>query len=182
MKTCQELFGKENIDAVQKGLGGGEIEAESKPLDRMKDLMVEKARGWKAEGDDLTRAWYDMCRLEAADNNGQSWVTGQVKWSVLAMDSVAAKDSAQEWRKASDDVYVQSLKRASGVAAVLPCRIEGADPAQRSGLPLEISVLDQGLGGDREALLGKLLGSLVQDTQKRLGCVQPVSVPADLRP
>ncbi|MFJ8669012.1 hypothetical protein [Streptomyces sp. NPDC093600] len=182
MKTCQELFGEENVDAVRNGLGGGELQAQSKSLDQMKNLMVDKARGWKAEGDDLSRAWYDMCRLEATDKNGQAWVTGQVKWSVLAMDSVTTKDSAQEWRKASDDVYVQSLKRTSGVAAVLPCRIEGADPAQRSGLPLEISVLDQGLGRDREALLGKLLASLVQDAQKRLGCVQPVPVPADLRP
>lgn len=182
LKTCQDVFGAENVDAVAASLGGGELKAEATSLDQVTDALTSEARTYKPGSEDLSRTSYEPCRLGAAGEGGQVGVTGQVKWSVLTMDSVEAGKPAGKWRRAGDQIYVQSLARTSGVAVVLPCRIPGAVPEQKRELPLEISVLDQGLGNDKDAVLGRLLPAMATDTRDRLGCEDPLSVPPVLSP
>ncbi|MFF8278230.1 hypothetical protein ACF05T_19315 [Streptomyces lateritius] len=183
LKACQEVFGAENVEAVRPALGGGELRAETVPLDQMKEALLKKARNWTPSSENFSRAWYQPCRLlEASENRVQSWVAGEVKWSVLTMDTVTTGKSASEWRKAGDDVYVQHLSRSNGIAVVLSCRIQGAVPEQERQLPLEIRVYDQALQGDRVEVLGRLASALATDTRERLGCEDPLSIPTVLKP
>ncbi|MET9377249.1 hypothetical protein ABZX98_24435 [Streptomyces sp. NPDC002992] len=183
LKVCEQVFGAKGVTDARAVLGNSGFRAESGPLDEIKESMLKEARAYVPGSEDLSRNRHDVCRLSAeGEGDTVGSVDGRVKWSVLTMDSVTSGPTAGDWRRAAANVYVQREKRRGGLATVLPCRIPGAAEGQERELPLEISVLGEGLGGDKEAVLGTLLASLAQDTQKRLGCVQPVSVPATLVP
>ncbi|MFF0429631.1 hypothetical protein ACFYUJ_35305 [Streptomyces sp. NPDC004520] len=182
LKVCEEVFGADGVSAARAALGDSDFRAESYSPDRIRESMLKEARAYVPGSEDLSRSKHEPCSMSTADGEDYRRVDARVQWSLLTVGSVAEDVKSGTWHRIGEDLYVQWLKRVDGLAAVLPCQVSGAAAGQERALPLEIAVLGEGLGPDRERLSGNLLASLVRDTQKRLGCKNPVAVPASLLP
>ncbi|MFF8840649.1 hypothetical protein [Streptomyces sp. NPDC015130] len=183
LEVCEEVLGAGGVSAARAILGDSDFRAESLPPAEVREAMLKEATSYVAGSEDLTRSTYEPCRMSTAEGGNIQRVDARVQWSVQTMDSVSVDDEERKWTKAADDVYVRwEQEPMDALVAVVPCRVPGAVAAQERELPLQVSVRSQGLGTDKEALSGSLLTPFVRETQKRLGCLEPVTVPESLLP
>ncbi|MFE7582664.1 hypothetical protein ACFU5Y_14060 [Streptomyces gardneri] len=183
LKVCEEVLGAGGVSAARATLGDSDFRAESLPLAKVGEAMLKEARSYVPGSEDLSRSTYEPCRMSTAEGETVRRVDARVQWSVFTMDSVTVDDKQRKWTKAAEDVYVQRERQPmDALVAVVPCRVPGAAAGQERELPLQVSVRSQGIGTDGETLSGKLLTPFVRDTQKRLGCVDPVTIPESLLP
>ncbi|MFB7589521.1 hypothetical protein [Streptomyces sp. NPDC056169] len=182
LKTCQEVFGTANVDAVQADLGDG-----FRPFDRslpeMKERLVTEARGWTAGKDDLQRTTFHPCEMEGEKDGATARVTGTVGWSMYDIDFVKSGDGRLRWRAVADGVYVASRPDTWGTPLVMPCTVPGTATGQGRELPLQVAVNDEARkAGDPAVSTEQLLKSLAESTRELLGCEEKVTVPDDLLP
>ncbi|MFB7354715.1 hypothetical protein [Streptomyces gardneri] len=183
LKVCEEVLGAGGVSAARAILGDSDFRAESLPWAKVGEAMLKEARSYVPGSEDLSRSTYEPCRMSTAEGESIRRVDARVQWSVFTMDSVTVADKQRKWTKAAEDVYVQWERQPmDALVAVVPCRVPGAAAGQERELPLQVSVRSQGIGTDRETLSGKLLTPFVRDTQKRLGCQDPVTIPESLLP
>ncbi|MER8232038.1 hypothetical protein ACIRQY_30175 [Streptomyces sp. NPDC101490] len=181
LKVCEQAFGAEGVTTARATLGTSGLEAEGTSWDTVRQSMLKEARAYVPGEEDMTRGRHEPCRMSTSGESVKR-VEARVQWSLITMDHVTVDDTKRAWRKAADDVYVQWVSRLPALAAVLPCRVPGTATGQDRALPLEVRVETAGLGADRETLTGTLLASLVRETHERLGCENPLTVPASLLP
>ncbi|GGV92435.1 hypothetical protein [Streptomyces narbonensis] len=183
LAVCEEVLGASGVSAARAALGDADFRAESAPPAQVREAMLKEARSYAPGSEDLTRSTYEPCRMSTAEGGNVRRVDARVQWSVQTMDSVTVDDKERKWAKAAADVYVRwEREPMDALVAVVPCRVPGAAAGQERELPLQVSVRSQGIGTDGETLAGSLLTPFVRDTQKRLGCQDPVTVPESLLP
>ncbi|MFC9388974.1 hypothetical protein DEJ44_12405 [Streptomyces venezuelae] len=181
LKTCQELFGENAVDAVRADLGA-EFRSFGLALPDVKSRMLAEARAWTAAKDDLRRVTHRACELEGKVD-GSTWrVSAGVSWSMYDIAYVNAGQGRLRWRTVADGVYVASRPDIVGTPLVMPCTVPGTLAGQGEELPLQVSVLDKDRGGDRAVSTDQLLKALAESTRELLGCAEKVTVPEKLLP
>lgn len=181
LTTCQEVFGKANVDAVRAGLGDG-FRPFGRSLTEMKDRLTAEARGWTAGKDDLRRTTYHPCEMEGGNNGATARVTSTVGWSTYDIDFVSSGEGRLRWRAVADGVYVASRPDTLGTPLVMSCTVPGTATGQGRELPLQVSVNDEDRKGSGTVSTEQLLKSLAESTRELLGCEEKVTVPDDLLP
>ncbi|MFF6777846.1 hypothetical protein ACFY8W_30450 [Streptomyces sp. NPDC012637] len=179
LKVCEELLGAEGVSRTRALIGDDGFAVEDLSLEAIRESMLRQARTYKPESEDLFRSSYEPCELRAnSGGGGIKRVDAGVKWSVLSMETVLKGLERGDWTESAQDLYVQKVPRLKGLAAILPCKISGTAPGQERAMPLEVAVsTSDETGTEGDALAKTLLSSLARNTQKILGCANPVSVP-----
>ncbi|MFF6869432.1 hypothetical protein [Streptomyces sp. NPDC012450] len=191
LKVCEEVFGaggvaeaREVLDSSRLGaeppVPGG-FRAEGRDLDGIRTAMTGEARAYvpRSPADRRGHPSYRPCGMAAGDYENHDVVCrigGEVTWLSLTADELAdSADYGNRSNKVAEDLYA---RQDGGTVAVLPCRVPGAPAAQERGMPLEVRVRAEMVGPEADLVIGRLLASLVRDTRERLGCLNPVEVPA----
>ncbi|KQX17275.1 hypothetical protein ASC82_03475 [Streptomyces sp. Root431] len=184
LKTCEDVFGKANVEAVRADLGDA-FRPYDRSLAEMKDRMAAEARGWTAGKDDLKRTTYHPCEMEGGGDGATARVTGTVGWSMYDIAFLGSGEGRQRWRAVADGVYVASRADAWGMPLVMACTIPGTAAGQGRELPLQVAVNDAARksgSGDAAVSTEQLLKSLAESTRTLLGCEEKTAVPDDLLP
>ncbi|MFE2556847.1 hypothetical protein ACFXGT_12560 [Streptomyces sp. NPDC059352] len=181
LKTCQEVFGRANVDAVRADLGDG-FRPFDHSLTETRDGLVAEARGWAVGKDDLRRTTHHPCEMESRTDGSTLRVGSTVGWSMYDIDFVSSGEGRDRWRTVADGVYVGSRPDNLGTPLVMPCTIPGTVAGQGKELPLQVSVNDEDRKDDRTVSTERLLKSLAESTRELLGCEEGLSVPDDLLP
>ncbi|MFD8639731.1 hypothetical protein ACFV14_05430 [Streptomyces zaomyceticus] len=181
LRTCQEVFGKANVDAVSADLGDA-FRPFDRPLTDMRDRLLTEARGWTAGKDDLQRTTFHPCEMEGGGDGASARVTATVGWSTYDIDFLASGEGRLRWRAVADGLYVASRADNWGTPLVVTCTVPGTAAGQGRELPLQVSVNDEGREGDASVSTEQLLKSLAESTRALLGCAEKLPVPGDLLP
>ncbi|MFJ6103990.1 hypothetical protein ACIQHY_23650 [Streptomyces sp. NPDC092359] len=181
LKTCQEVFGAADVDALRSELGSG-FRPFGRSLTEMRDRLVAEARGWTAGQDDLRRTTYHPCELEGGGDGGAARITATVAWSTYDIDFVRSGEGRLRWRETGEGAYTASRSDGWGIPLVMPCTVPGSSAGQGRELPLQVAVKDEGRTGDPAVPTERLLKSLAEKTRGLLGCTEKLTVPADLLP
>ncbi|MFJ5866882.1 hypothetical protein ACIQEY_21050 [Streptomyces parvus] len=174
---CDQFLGAENVRKAVDAVGGGDANATARNSpDRLADALTLEAKKWSS--DDLLYSPYSACRIDIpAEGDGAYVIEANVKWSALAVDSMREPKYAKSWRRVNDQVFVEQEAGQSIVTLLVACGIPGAVSEQESGLPLQMTIMDPGLGAvQRSSLLSTFARTLVDE----LACTGDPVVPARL--
>ncbi|WMX46793.1 hypothetical protein RGF97_20915 [Streptomyces roseicoloratus] len=183
LRGCEEVFGAAGVSKVRAVVGDNKFRGVSTPWSSIARAMLKEARQYDPDGEDWTRSRHEPCELSANGIELRRIVEVHVKWSVLTMDTLETGASKVERTEVAQDVYIERQNENRTITAILPCKVSGTAPEQRSALPLEvIAYTSSETGAEGDSLAATLLPSLVRNTQKHLGCEKPVAVPEVLLP
>ncbi|PVD04639.1 hypothetical protein [Streptomyces sp. CS147] len=174
---CDQFLGAENVRKAVDAVGDGDVNATARNSpDRLAAALTLEAEKWSS-GDLLYRP-YSACRIDIpAESDGAYVIEAKVKWSALTVDSMREPKYAKSWRRVNDQVFVEQEAGQPIVTLLVACGIPGAASEQESELPLQMTLMDPGLGvGQRSSLLSTFARTLVDE----LACTGDPVVPAQL--
>ncbi|MFD3566256.1 hypothetical protein [Streptomyces sp. NPDC058667] len=178
LAACRAAFGAANVDAVRGEFAedGGRFRPSGPSPDRIRTKALAEARDWDRASDDFRRAFYGLCTLEGAWDDGPQEVSGSIRWSISTMDVTPPPGRLPRWGKVSEGVYLGSPVHRDRTL-LMRCTVSGTGPEQAQWLPLEVSVRADGTSPE---LRDRLLASLARSTRALLGCREELTVPDDL--
>ncbi|NUW03932.1 hypothetical protein [Streptomyces sp. CAI 127] len=174
---CGQFLGAENVRRAVDAVDGGDANATARNgPDRLAAALTLEAKNWSF--DDLLYYPHNACRIDIpAESDGAYVIEAEVKWSALAIDSMREPKYAKSWRQVNDHVFVEQEPGRPIVSLLVACGIPGAASEQEAELPLQMTIMDPGLGIEqRQPLLSTFARTLVDE----LACTGDPVVPAQL--
>ncbi|MFD6653544.1 hypothetical protein ACFWEB_00030 [Streptomyces parvus] len=177
LQVCGQFLGAENVRRAVDAVDGGDANATARNSpDRLAAALTLEAKKWSLG--DLLYYPHHACRIDIpAESGGAYVIEAEVKWSVLAIDSMREPKYAKSWRQVNDQVFVEQEPGPPIVSLLVACGIPGAASEQEAELPLQMTIMDPGLGVEqRQPLLSTFARTLVDE----LACTGDPVVPAQL--
>lgn len=173
--TCNELFGAENIDALEGQLGEGQlrIEDESYPVEDLTDTLISKARRWEP-GSFAYVGGNSPCRISITGKGKR--FTSEVRWT--GFPSGDQYDS-YKWRGAEGDAIV-TVRDHRSLDVVFSCKVPGADKRQEKDLPLGVTIWGKGMPKFDSSLRQKMASVFARNLSRELGCLNKPDIPQDI--
>ncbi|MGW8982278.1 hypothetical protein ACWGQ9_06450 [Streptomyces parvus] len=177
LQVCGQFLGAENVRRAVDAVDGGDANAAARNgPNRLAAALTLEAKNWSFN--DLLYYPHNACRIDIpAEGDGAYVIEAEVKWSALAIDSMRESKYAKSWRQVNDQVFVEQEAGQPIVTLLVACGIPGAASEQEAELPLQMTIMDPGLGVDqRQPLLSTFARTLVDE----LACTGDPVVPAQL--
>lgn len=177
LQVCGQFLGAENVRRAVDAVDGGDANATARNgPDRLAAALTLEAKKWSL--DDLLYYPHSACRIDIpAESDGAYVIEVEAKWSALTIDSMREPKYAKSWRQVNDQVFVEQVPGRPIVTLLVACGIPGAASEQEAELPLQMTIMDPGLGIEqRQPLLSTFARTLVDE----LACTGDPVVPAQL--
>ncbi|MFJ7179787.1 hypothetical protein ACIQXA_26105 [Streptomyces massasporeus] len=168
-KTCNALFGAENMESLQAVIDSGDLKFSNSALSvdqLMKGLTREaidpydEIRGFKE---------YETCGL-----SGNGRFTAMARWAADSLKSV--QTNTERWQRATADVYVADPSSVGGdVDLVFRCAIKGA--SGQAQVLLEARVSAPNSPRVSEAFHKQLAVKLARTLRDELSCTNEPDIP-----
>lgn len=174
-KTCDDLFGVENMETVHD-MFGDDQEILNPPItvDEVADGLKHEAR----ERYDKVRGFddYDVCHLF----DGRSVFWPGVGWSARSLKQVS--DPSGRWHPVGPDAFVNGgIYGGGSTVTVFRCEVAGAAKGRQVQILLEVSLNNVGHPATDE-FEAQLVAKLAQSVRDAVGCVNRPEIPEGLSP
>ncbi|MFE9723950.1 hypothetical protein ACFYQ5_10230 [Streptomyces sp. NPDC005794] len=178
--ACDDFFGAENVDALDKQMGEGvlRVEGQLASVDEVAKWMASLALHWEPGS---TAHWVNRvtpCEIGLSDTRQQ--LSSAVSWSNSSLEDLKSGKQPRGWRSVGGDVFAYEEANRRTLIAAFPCKVPDAGEQQEAGLPMEVRVSGRAIPGFKDHLRGKLASALARTMSGALKCVNEPVIPSRL--
>ncbi len=178
---CDELLGRERVDAVMRGMGGGEFEVRSPyvQVSQAAEAVGSVAARWRPGAFISVGAGSEPCVLDPSEHPGRFRVS--IHWSPFSIDLLDKKVPDEPYEPVGHGSYVQHSKVDGRVLRLaVPCKVAGTHAEQLKGLPLEVEVGLLGVDDADVRLQGDAAIHAARQMVKHIPCENRPRIPDSL--
>lgn len=120
--ACNDFFGEENIDAVDRQMADGVLRIESQlvSVDEVAKWSASLARSWEPGS---TAHWMNgntPCEIGLSDTKQQ--LSSEVGWSKASLEDLKSGRQPRGWRNVGGDVFASEEANSRTLIAAFPAR------------------------------------------------------------
>jgi hypothetical protein len=171
-EICASFLGAENVNAVRRTMGGGEIRYAdtNMPMGKLTNSLTSMARNWRP-GDDYYSSGSIPCVFGPAATN--ETLTVRVGWSSGSLPTVRALG----WKNAGGDVVSGWWLDEYDSRYLFPCKVRGSHIQQQEETPLSVRLKAKNLDHFDAALRSKVASALARTMSAQLHCANKPHIP-----